>query len=174
VFTIDLLEQGWLDGCEPASDPCSHGRLRIIIGDTTIADGELNLGISESALGLLRTLEEGRRSATEQDRLILHGCGLILMMGCPIGIDWDVDHDGESVRISNVVLSDGTAAEDERALGLAIEVPATQYRQQVVGLAEAVKQFFATSVDKVFEDPYDRQQYADFWQEFDQRLAAAR
>jgi hypothetical protein len=174
VFEIDLLKQEWLEGCEAASDPCSHGRLRVVIGDATVTDGELDLGISESALGLLRTLDEDRRSATEQDRLILHGCGLILMMGCPIGIDWDVQHDGDVISLNNVIVCDGTGAGDERGLHVSAEVPAHEYREQVVTLADAVKRFFATGPEKVFDDSFDRQQYADFWQEFDARLASAR
>jgi hypothetical protein len=173
VFRIDLLEQGWLDGCEGESDPCSHGRLRIVIGQRTVADGELDLGISESALALLRTLDQDRRSAEEQERLILHGCGLILMMGCPIGIDWDVEHDGDVVRVRNVVVCDGTAAGDERDLHLSVDVPATEYREQVVALAEAVEHFFAASPHKAFDDSFDGEQYADFWREFEARLTAA-
>ena len=172
MFRIDLLEQGWLDGCEATSDPCSHGRLRIVIGGTAVTDGEHDVGISESALALLRTLNEDRCSATEQERLILHGCGLILMMGCPIGIEWDVEHNDEVVRIRNVIVCDGTGAEHERDLHLAVDVPATEYRDQVVALAESVKRFFAASPDKAFEDSFDRQQYADFWREFEARLAA--
>ncbi|MDP9258904.1 MAG: hypothetical protein M3Q31_20485, partial [Actinomycetota bacterium] len=132
VFRIDLLEQGWLDGCEAESDLCSHGRLRIVIGQRTVADGELDVGISESALALLRTLDQDRRSAEKQERLIFHGCGAILMMGCPIGIDWDVVHDGDVVRLRNVIVCDGTAAGDERDRHLSIDVPATEYREQVV------------------------------------------
>jgi hypothetical protein len=170
VFRIDLLEQGWLEGCDATSDLCSHGRLRIVIGDTTVADGERNFGISESALGLLRTLEADRRSAADQERLIVCGCGLILMMNCPFGIDWDVQHAGDFVRVRNVVVCDGTC---ERDLHVSADVPMSDYREQVVALANAVKQFFAASPDKVFDDPFDREQYAAFWQEFDARLAAA-
>jgi hypothetical protein len=172
VFRIDLLTQGWLDGCEPASDLCSHGRLRIVIAGTTITDGELELGISESALGLLRTLDADRRSSEEQERLIPHGCGVILMMGCPIGIDWDVEHAGDMVRVRNVIVCDGTSVDDERDLNVAVDVPAAVYREQVVALAKAVKQFFTTSPDKAIADPFDRRQYADFWREFDARLGA--
>ena len=49
-----------------------------------VADGTEEVGISESALGLLRTLDSDRASHEEDDRLIMHGCGAILMMGCPI------------------------------------------------------------------------------------------
>jgi hypothetical protein len=173
VFRIDLLEHGWLDGCEATSDPCSHGRLRIVIAGTTVADGKPELGISESALGLLRTLDDDRHGSQEQERLIMHGCGLILMMGCPIGIDWDVEHAAQVVRVRNVVVCDGTGAEDERELNVSADVPASLYCEQVVALAKTVKRFFAASADKVLADPVDRQVYAEFWREFDARLTAA-
>jgi hypothetical protein len=105
--------------------------------------------------------------------LILHGCGLILMMGCPIGIDWDVEHDGEVARIRNVIVCDGAAAEDERDLHLSVDVPATEYRDRVVTLAESVKRFFAASPNKALEDSFDRQQYADFWRESSDHCARA-
>jgi hypothetical protein len=78
------------------------------------------------------------------------------------------------VRLQNAIVCDGTAADDERDLHVSVEVPAHEYRDQVVALAEAVERFFATSPEKAFDDSFDRQQYADFWQEFEARLASAR
>ncbi len=92
------------------------------------------------------------------------------MMNCPRGIDWDVEHAGDLVRVRNVVVDDGTC---ERDLHISADVPMSEYRQQVVALANAVKEFFAGSPDKVFDDPFDREQYVAFWEEFDARLAAA-
>jgi hypothetical protein len=43
---------------------------------------------------------------------------------------------------ANVVVCDGTGAEDEQTLDLAVDVPAIEYRQQVVALAELVNEFF--------------------------------
>ena len=173
MFEIDLLEQRWLEGCEPAEDLCSHGRLRIVIGDHVLTDGELDLGISESALGLLRTLTGNRRASVESERLILHGCGTMLMSGCPIGIDWDVEHRDGSVRLSNVVVCDDTRDGAATRLPVAADVPLAAYRRQIVGISLAAKEFFAAAGEKEIDDPFDRQQYDDFWREFDERLAAA-
>jgi len=54
-----------------------------------------------------------------------------------------------------------------------IDVPASVYRDQVVHLAHSVKTFFAEAPTKDIPDPFDQTQYADFWQEFDSRLARA-
>ena len=172
MFSVDLVEQAWLSG-DPVGDPCSHGRLRIVIGDQVITNGELDLGISESALGLLRTLSEDRSSEEASERLIPHGCGTILMMGCPIGIDWDVEHDRDIVRLSNVVVCDDVGPEGDRHLDAVAEVPLSEYRKEVVALARSVKEFFSASPEKHFDDAFDRRQYAHFWREFDARLAAA-
>ncbi len=48
-------------------------------------------GISESALALLRTLDKKYICDIENEEwLILHGCGTMLMLGCPISIHWTV------------------------------------------------------------------------------------
>jgi hypothetical protein len=57
LFTIEVLEQRWLDDDGAEYDLYSHGRFRVQIGGCTLADGSEQYGISESALALLRTLE---------------------------------------------------------------------------------------------------------------------
>jgi hypothetical protein len=63
-FHIDIIKHGWLASDDPsydvaAWDLCTRGDVRLIIGGQVIAagDGEGEYGISEAALGLLRTLE---------------------------------------------------------------------------------------------------------------------
>jgi hypothetical protein len=111
-FQIEILEQDWLRGGEAEDDLCSHGRIRLVIGGQVIATGELGpheYGISESALALLRTLERDHSPKHPvAERLVFHGSGLILMMGCPIGIDWTVKHKRGRIHISDVVRYDTT------------------------------------------------------------------
>jgi hypothetical protein len=110
-FHIEIVTQGWLGEDGPntgdpeaaAYDLCSHGDIRLVIGGETIASGDDGeYGISEAALGLLRTITANRtrspltppeslpghgraEEAQTFERLIPHGCGTFLMMGCPIG-----------------------------------------------------------------------------------------
>jgi hypothetical protein len=46
-----------------------------------------------------------------------------------------------------------------------------EYRQQIVAFARLAKVPFIGQ-EKVFEDDFDRQQYAEFWEEYDKRLVA--
>ena len=77
-FHIEITEQGWLgtpsDDYDPTvADLCSHGDIRLIIGGEVVAvgDGGDGYGISEAALGLLRTMapttREHRMIPTQTD-----------------------------------------------------------------------------------------------------------
>jgi hypothetical protein len=182
-FEILITRQGWLGANDPdldydpaRVDLCSHGGIRLTVGGQVIALGEDDdeYGISESALALLRTLESDHSPAQRvAERLIFHGCGLILMMGCPVGIDWSVSHVGGQVRIDDVVRYD-TVDETEavRFPGVAVELSADEYRLQVVAFAERAKEPFE-GIAKEFEDDFERQQYEEFWEEFDARFNRA-
>jgi hypothetical protein len=157
-----------------ARDLCTHGDIRLTIGGQTIAagDGEGQYGISEAALGLLRTLEPDRQETSGQafpDRLVPHGCGAILMMGCPIGIDWTVMHVDGRVRIADVVRYDSTGEADAvRFTGLVVEIPLAAYRDEIKAFAQRAKEPF-DGIEKSFYDDIDREDYRNFWEEY-QRL----
>lgn len=185
AFAIEITKQGWLEpGPHPDYDPatvdlCSHGDVRLTIGGQVIAsgDGRGEYGISEGALALLRTLESNHSAdapwGSDQrlaERLIPHGCGAMLMFTCPIGIDWSVSHIGGQVRISDVLRYD-TANETEpvRFPDLAVEVSEDEYRRQVVALAKKAKEPFE-GVEKTFSNDSDRQDYEEFWNEYDRLL----
>jgi hypothetical protein len=183
AFEIEIVRQGWLGTNDRGltDDPsrvdlCSHGSFRLTIADRVIAAGsdEYEYGISESALALLRTLESDHSSDHPvAERLIFHGCGLILMMGCPIGIDWSVSHRGGQVLIDDVVRYDTTdEAKPTRFPGLATRLSESEYCRQIVRFAGHAKELFE-GITKEFSDDYDQQQYEEFWKEFDARLERA-
>jgi hypothetical protein len=170
-FQIEIIDQGWLAGCSATDDLCSHGRIRLTVGGVPVSTGEMQYGISESALALLRTLEADHSKAHRvAERLIFHGCGAILMMGCPIGIDWSVHHSPGRVRITEVVRYDST---DEAAAvrfgALILDLPEYEYRREVVAFATEAKRSFV-GVPKRFFDPFDEEQYQWFWDEYDALL----
>jgi hypothetical protein len=183
TFEILITRQGWLGEHDPnldydpaPVDLCSHGDVRLTIDGRVIATGEHDeeYGISESALALLRTLESDhstRRPVAE--RLVFHGCGRILMMGCPIGIDWSVSHVDGRVRIADVVRYD-TIDETEavRFPGLVATPSENEYRRHVVAFAERAKEPFM-GIEKEFSDSHEQREYEEFWEEFDSRLSRA-
>ena len=175
-FEIEIVTQGWI-GVTPddvAYDLCSHGDIRLVIGGRTIthAENEGDYTISTSALALLRTLESDH-SPTQPvaDRLVLC-CGMLLMLSCPIGIDWSVSHLGGGVRLHDVVRYDSVdESQAVRFPGLVVELAEDEYRGRVVAFAEKAKQLFE-GVEKVLDDS-DRHDYEEFWQEYDGRLSRA-
>src|SRR5436190_21575034 len=175
LFTIDIVEQGWLDGSSSEQDLCSHGRIKLVIDDQLISPADEEYGISESALALLRTLEHDHSPEHPiAERLIFHGCGTMLMLGCPIGFDWSVEHVPGQVRIANVVRYDTTSESDAVHFpDLAVEVPDEQYRQQIVKFADEAKTLF-DGITKTFYDDEDRERYEEFWAEFETLLSRAR
>jgi hypothetical protein len=197
-FHIEIVTQGWLGPNGPVTedpeaavnDLCSHGDIRLVIAGQTIASGDDGgYGISEAALGLLRTITSNRtrspvkrpgswtgtaEEAQKLQRLIPHGCGLILMLNCPIGIDWTVEHASGRVRISEVFRCDDTlrTAVVQEYPDVAVEVPLEEYRDEIVAFARRAKEPFE-GITKSFGDDFEREMFAEFWEEYDRLLADA-
>ena len=172
AFRIELLDQGWLLASEAEDDLCSHGHLRLTIGGVEVVGEKESYGISESALAMLRTLAADHTpQAPIADRMIFHGCGSMLMMGCPIGADYSVRHRAGLVIIGDVVRYDTT---NERMAvrfpGLGVELPAADYRSEVLRFALNARGLFSGAI-KHFADDFDAEQYETFWTEFDRILA---
>ena len=181
-FQIEITEQGWLGTPNGDYDPavvdlCTHGDIRLVVGGEIIAagGGGDGYGISEAALGLLRTVgsDYERTEDPDGDRLIPHGCGTTLMMGCGIGIDWSVRHLGDQVRLSEVVRYDSAdGANAIRYPGLEVQVASSDYGAEIVAFAEHAKEPFQ-GLKKSFSDRRDRREYKAFWKEYEQLLRAA-
>ena len=133
-FEIEITSQGWIDEANAEHDLCSHGDICLLIGGHIVAPGtgDGEYGISEGALALLRTLESDHSPKRRVAELLVpHGCGLILMMSCPIGIDWSVSHHGGRVRIQDIVRYDGVSPADATSFpGLGVELSEGEYRER--------------------------------------------
>jgi len=102
--------------------------------------------------------------------MIFHGCGTILMTGCPIGADFSVRHHDGLVTIGQVVRYDSTdTAHGVRFPVLEAELTETAYRSEVLGFALKARELFVGEV-KRFADDFDAEQYGAFWTEFDRIL----
>ena len=176
-FTIRILRQGWL-GDDTRHDLCSHGEIDLKIGGRQISsDAQLDetwsYGISETALGLLRTLKYRHTDRHRvAERLIPHGCGTILMMGCDIGIDWTVRHQEGVVCISDVVRYDSNSfSEAIEFPDIKIQIPWNVYAEQIVGFAMEARDFFQ-GIEKDKSSETIEGEYDAFWSEFDHLMAS--
>jgi hypothetical protein len=175
-FRIRIIRQGWLGG-DAEHDVCSHGDIDLWIGGVQVvksgyqADDDMPYGISESALALLRTL---RYRHTQEhpvaERLIFHGCGLNLMVGCTIGVDWTVRHDGDDVRVADVVHYTTTReSEATQYPGIGVRLPWIEYAREVVAFATEARALFE-GVEKDTSTEIIPGEYKAFWEEYNALL----
>jgi hypothetical protein len=169
-FEIKILEQAWIDDKAENVDLCSHGRISLIIGDTQIVNNNERYAISTSALAMLRTIESNHSEDDPiADRMIFHGCGIILMKSCPIGVDWKIQHlEGNIVQISDIVWYPETNKKVQYP-DICIKLHLSEYSSQIVSFAKKAKDFFL-NIKKQITDKYDKKQYEEFWTEYDKLL----
>ncbi|MBK3495199.1 hypothetical protein JFL43_10100 [Viridibacillus sp. YIM B01967] len=170
---IKIENQKWLYNDE--EDLCSHGEIYLNVNETIITQSGIyeEWGISESALALLRTLDKDYIcDPNHEEGLILHGCGLILMMGCPISIHWSVKHMDDEVILSDFVKVTTTSPESGSVHfnGLEIRLNKNDYKNQVVSFALEAKKLFEQSNEKQIIDDFDKEMYEGFWNEYNQLL----
>lgn len=166
-FQLEILSQRWMEGCRPEEDLCSHGKILLVVNETVITAGQEDYGISESALALLRTLamdHTGKEPVA--DRMVFHGCGTMLMSGCPIGIDWKLRHADDRVHLTNIRRYDSVSESEVKHFpNLQLELPFEEYRQQVIAFAKTAKELFQAS-EKRIPAGLMQVQYAAFWDEY--------
>ncbi len=170
-FHIQILEQSWLGNEPPPFDLCSHGRLLLEVDGQVILDGREIYGVSETALALLRTLDHDHTPLQPlAEKLIFHGCGTVLMMGCPIGVDWTVIHEDNLVQLSQFTRWDSPDEHHPQQFpGLAVTLSFKEYQNQILTLAAQVLDFFKGE-SKQFFDMQDQLAYERFWSEFEMRF----
>lgn len=174
IFVINIENQQWLYENEE-EDLCSHGEIHLSVNGTIITQSgiEEEWGISESALALLRTIDNDYVChPADEEGLILHGCGAILMMGFPISIHWTLEHIGNRVLLSDFVKVTTTDPETGSVYypGLQAALDKNEYKKQIVHFAVQVKNFFDVSIEKRITDEYDGEIYKEFWDEYTRLL----
>jgi hypothetical protein len=169
-FRLDLVEQTWLGNEPPQFDLCSHGRFWLEVNGQVILDGREIYGISESALALLRTLDHDHTPQQSMaEKLIFHGCGTVLMMGCPIGVNWSVFHQEDQVLLKDFKRWDSSDEQRPSEFpDLEVVLSFKEYQRQVLALCTQVREFFKRE-SKEFFDTQDQINYERFWSEFEMR-----
>lgn len=173
-FIIKIDNQRWLYNDE--EDLCSHGSIYLNVNKTIITQSDIDeeWGISESALALLKTIDKDYicDPYNNEEGLILHGCGAILMMGCPISIHWNVKHIDDLVILSDFVKITTTNPKSGSVhyAGLKVKLSRNEYKKQIVQFALQAKKFFDNSKEKRITYDFDKEMYEEFWNEYKQLL----
>lgn len=172
-FEIKIVNQHWLGSAR--EDLCSHGEIYLRVNDTVITQSGIEevWGLSESALFLLRTIgKEYLSDPMNGEGLIVHGCGSILMVSCPISIHWTVKHIGDQVELSDFVKVETTNPDTGSKYypKLKVTLNHSDYKNKILYFARQVKNFFEESDTKIVVDDFDKEMYQEFWDEFNRRL----
>jgi len=159
----------WLNE-QTETDLCAHGAVSVRIGDRQLAtpdDGDWC--VSAAAIYLLRSLTTTHTYDSPVGEQLIPCCGFamhpqddsadIFIMGCNRGVDWEVHHEGERVRLR-------TYEGEEEIIALA------EWRRIVFGFADAVAGFYAASAPKQPYDETDAQGFAAMQAEWSRRRDA--
>ena len=160
MLSIIASDFHWMEGVDSAEDLCLHGNAKAIIGDEVLVYD--NATVSSTALYLLKSLKEDHK--IYESNQIFPCCGFFMIAsedlsrvdicGCPNGVDWSILHEN-----GNVVLVTES--------GKRTEIPFEEYKTIVFAFADQVEAFYHAAVDKKMpEDPFDRNAYIAFWNEW--------
>jgi hypothetical protein len=169
TFSIKILNQNWLDSEDLSNtDLCSHGEFEIIIDNQVIVsqNDKLDWTISTSVFSLLRSIEPYNHAEERYCEKILH-CGQLLMLSCPICIDWDLIHEDETVTLKNVHKQFSVNTEDIVYFKeINIKIDRKAYAKEILKVAEEVKQFFDNQPKRILYDEWESSFWETFWSEF--------
>ena len=175
LFRVDLLAQTAEERLAPG-DPLSWGTMRVVMAGIEIWNGDANL--TSSALCLLRSTRSdfsGPIDGVSATNPLIHHCGLLPEMGCPIGASWRVRHDGDRVSIDSIVRAatiDGDVEVDGIAAPLVVE--RDLYIDRIRAFAIAVRDGLQCEPGRYTGeiDPGLAPVFAAFWDEYARLLSS--
>lgn len=169
LFSVELLSQTAESGLH-LSDPLSWGTMRVVMAGVEVWNDQTNL--TSTALCLLRTTRSdfvGPLGGASDSNPLIHHCGLLPEMGCPIGASWRVQHIGDDVHIDTVVRASEIGA-DETVAGLPSPfiVNRALYGDQIHAFAAAVRAGLEHEPDRYLMtgDPGLTPLFEQFWAEY--------
>jgi hypothetical protein len=176
IFELKLLSQNWIDdNPKNTTDLCSHGMIYLRInGEEILTEQDGEWQVSTSALSMLRSIFP---DCNKDNPPMIQCCGMILMTGCPISVDWTVIHKNDSIILDSIYKCP-TVNEEDRIYyfneGHEIEVDKTEYVQEILCFSEAVYNFFTKSKPRSIEDKTDKKLFESFMIEFTQLIKDAK
>ncbi len=163
-FEIKILDLHWVNYIDDGFDLCLHGHCFVKIGDEIISDINSDTWtLSVTGLYLLRTLKNSYDKSYGSQ--ILPCCGHfmlvdkgekdVLIIGCPNGIDWVIEHlDNFCIKHTS---ENGTTAIQTKE----------EFTSMVFEFVNEIEQFYSKSQPRVLpEDESDLQGYNAFWREW--------
>jgi 2OG-Fe(II) oxygenase superfamily len=168
-FSVELLTQVAESGLAP-SDPLSWGTMRLIVGGVEVWNDQTNL--TSTALCLLRTTRSdfvGPLGGVSDSNPLIHHCGLLPEMGCPIGASWRVQHVDDDVHIDGIVrASEVGSDEDVDVLSSPFIVGRELYADQIHAFATAVRDGLEREPGRytALSDPGLAPMFDQFWAEY--------
>jgi hypothetical protein len=175
LFRVGLLTQDAESGLA-LGDPLSSGTLRVTMAGVDIWNDAANL--TSSALCLLRTTRgdfAGPMSGISETNPLIHHCGVLPEMGCPIGASWHVRHVGDNIHIDTIVRASEAGA-DEAVLGILepLVIERTLYADQIRAFAIAVRDGLESEPGRYAAktDPAFAPLFAAFWAEYTMLLSS--
>ena len=169
-FKIRILDQYWITkNPDNKIDLCSHGLIDLRVNDNCISDEtDDDWTINTAGLMLLRTVESDHY--VDDTYPIIPYCGQLGMIGCPISIDWTVEHQDDNVIIKDIKkypTTDGKEVIEYK--GVIVEIGKIQYAREVVRFCDSIKDYFKGK-ERDFKNDYNKQEWESFWQEFNNLL----
>jgi len=166
LFELKVDDLWWINAEEEEKDLCAHGAPRVRIGNEIILSSlpGVSYTVSSTALFALRTLERDHNSSNKVgDHLVPH-CGStfhyemgmkeVAIIGCNIGIDWEVIHESNKVKLT----SENSCS---------VSIPWIEYRDIVTNFSQQVLNFYDKSKTKVMPiDEHDIRGYLQFREEW--------
>ena len=154
----------WLDGIDPAEDPCAHSPVHLSVGDTVLVgpeDGDCT--VSAAALRLLHATLTGWESRPRQTGQLFPCCGC----------DVHASGDGAPVEVIDcafgvhlaVVHADGQTHLSRRGR-VPVSVPWTAWAAAVLAFTASVRGLYAAGAPKVHIEPLQEDGYEAFWLEW--------
>ncbi len=184
TFHIEIYNIRWINEGNNEQDYCSHADIKLLIDNIEIDDPSDDTDpwcISTASLHLLRSTHENVLYTDEEhhaDQHMIPHCGHAIVGDnppifaygtCPIGINWSVQHNNDSIRLFDVKASWSISGEICR-FPIDIQLAWDEYAAPICNLALAVKRFHDSAAPKVFNNEEDKQGVSSFWQEYNDLL----
>nr|WP_294861968.1 hypothetical protein [uncultured Fluviicola sp.] len=168
-FDIKILRQHWIkdDGNDDKYDLCSHGEIYIRIGDEILSNKETgSWALSATGLYLLRTLENDYQIDQFGSQFVPccghflipdeNGLNHVVIIGCPTGLDWNIEHLADSVIFRSQKGAEGKLSLEE-------------YKTLVLNLISEIELFYGDPTEKHLpEEQFELDGFNQFWAEWNE------